>query len=100
MHTETLAISAAFDLVHPPDQSDEEMARFNVHDAKTHLSKLVERAHAGEEIIITKNGIPYARLVPLDAPRQRQPGSLKGLLKVGPEFFDELPADELEAWDQ
>ncbi len=69
----------------------------NVHKAKTHLSRLLERAHAGEEVIIAKNGKPYARLCPLSTPEPRRPGLLKG--KIGAEFFDPLPAEELEAWE-
>ncbi|OYY88944.1 MAG: hypothetical protein B7Y45_13805 [Sphingomonas sp. 28-66-16] len=54
----------------------------NVHAAKTHLSKLMDRAHAGEEIILAKAGVPYAKLVPYSAPvkQPRQPGRLKHLL--------------------
>lgn len=56
---------------------------FNVHDAKSNLSKLIDRAHAGEEIVIAKAGKPYARLMPLpsvsDGPRQ--PGRFKHLLR-------------------
>ena len=69
----------------------------NVHEAKTQLSKLLERAHAGEEIIIAKNGKPYARLVPLEAQRAREPGLLPG--KLEDSFFDPLPEDELSAWE-
>lgn len=70
----------------------------NVHEAKTNLSRLLERAHAGEEIVLAKAGKPYARLVPLAPdPRRRRPGRLPDLV-VGPEFFEPLPADELEAW--
>jgi prevent-host-death family protein len=70
----------------------------NVHEAKTHLSRLIDQAHAGEEIILAKAGKPYARLVPL-APetRQRIPGRLKG--RLGDEFFEVLPEDELSAWN-
>ena len=50
----------------------------NVHEAKTHLSKLLERAHAGEEIILAKAGKPYARLMPL-ASKRRRGGQLPGL---------------------
>jgi prevent-host-death family protein len=46
----------------------------NVHEAKTTLSALLERAHNGEEIILAKAGKPYARLVPLAEPRERVPG--------------------------
>jgi prevent-host-death family protein len=73
------------------------MARkVNVHEAKTHFSQLLDRAHAGEEIVIAKGGTPYARLVPLAAPSRREPGLLKG--KLGEEFFEPLPEVELKAW--
>ena len=64
----------------------------NVHEAKTHLSRLLERVHGGEEIIIAKSGEPYARLAPLkEQPAKRQPGTLKGLVEVGDAFFAPLP---------
>lgn len=70
----------------------------NVHEAKTHFSRLLEQAHAGQEIILAKAGKPYARLVPLLAePPRRQPGRLAG--KVDADFFDPLPDTELDAWD-
>lgn len=66
----------------------------NVHEAKTHLSRLLERAHAGEEIIIAKSGEPYARLMPLtDRQPKRQPGTLKGLVELTDDFFEPLPED-------
>jgi prevent-host-death family protein len=69
----------------------------NVHEAKTHLSRLLEQAHAGEEIILAKAGKPYARLMPLEvAPSRRQPGRLTGTL--GAAFFEPLPGEELRAW--
>ena len=54
---------------------------FNVHEAKTQFSKLVDRAHAGEEIIVAKAVVPYAKLVPIEpvAKRRRQPGRWKHL---------------------
>lgn len=68
----------------------------NVHEAKTHLSRLLERAHAGEEIVLAKSGKPYARLVPL--PRtERTLGFLEG--KLDDSFFDPLPESELSAWE-
>lgn len=70
----------------------------NVHDAKTRLSRLLERAHAGEEIVIAKNGKPYARLVPLEAP-QRTLGFLAGRLTVPDEFFEPLEEEELKLWE-
>jgi len=74
------------------------MAMVNVHEAKTQLSKLLDRVHAGEEIVIAKNGEPYARLVPLERPKPREPGLLKG--KLEDSFFDPLPEDELAAWER
>ncbi len=68
----------------------------NVHAAKTHLSQLLERAHAGEEIIIAKAGKPYARLVPLDPAPKRPLGFVNA--PVADAFFDPLPDDELAAW--
>ena len=74
------------------------MVMVNVHEAKTHLSRLLERAHAGEEIIIAKGGRPHARLVPLEPPAPRQPGLLSG--KVEDSFFEPLPEAELAAWEK
>jgi prevent-host-death family protein len=68
----------------------------NIHQAKTQLSKLVERANRGEEIVIAKAGKPIAKLVPLDECRERRPGLAKGRLTEA--FFEPLPAEELEAW--
>jgi prevent-host-death family protein len=75
----------------------------NVHDAKTHFSKLLDRAHAGEEIILAKAGKPYAKLVPIGkapARPRRKPGGLK---VTGPipdaVWFDPLPESELELWE-
>lgn len=76
----------------------------NVHEAKTHFSRLLERAHAGEEIILAKAGKPYARLVPIapaaPAPK-RKPGRFKGEFGPIPDsvWFDPLPEDELAAWE-
>ena len=74
------------------------MKKVNVHEAKTNLSQLLERARAGEEIIIAKSGTPYARLVPLAAPKPRKPGLLKGTLDAA--FFEPLPKAELAAWEK
>ncbi len=70
----------------------------NIHEAKTHLSRILERVHAGEEIVLAKAGKPYARLVPIKGePMVRRPGRLVG--HVGEEFFEPLPEDELQAWE-
>lgn len=64
----------------------------NVHEAKTHLSRLLERVHAGEEIVIAKGGEPYAKLVPLsDRTAKREPGTLKNAVEIGKAFFVPLP---------
>ena len=74
----------------------------NIHAAKTHLSKLVDEAHAGAEIILAKNGVPYARLVPLDTPTKapRVLGQLR--MKLSPEAIEEslrpLDDEELAHW--
>ena len=73
-------------------------AMVNVHEAKTHFSRLLERAHGGEEIILAKAGKPYARLVPLPPSGERRSGQLAGLV-VGPEFFEPLPEEELKLWE-
>ena len=62
----------------------------NIYEAKTHLSDLVERAAAGEDIVIAKNGRPRARLVPVPPRARRQPGALKGKLWMSPEFDADL----------
>jgi prevent-host-death family protein len=70
------------------------MTTVNVHQAKTHLSRLLERAHAGEEIIIAKSGEPYARLGPLPGRQpKRQAGTLKGYVEITRAFFEPLPPD-------
>ena len=69
------------------------MKTVNVHEAKTHLSRLLERVRAGEEIVIAKGGEPCARLVPLETrPPRRAPGTLKRQVVVRKAFFDPLPA--------
>lgn len=67
----------------------------NVQEAKTHLSRLLERAHRGETIVLAKAGKPYARLVPLETRLPRKPGLLKGRFKLTDAFFEPLPEDEL-----
>lgn len=68
----------------------------NLYEAKTHLSKLVEAAARGEEIVIAKAGKPRARLVPLEKPQaKRTPGGLKGRIWIADDFDDELPPEVL-----
>lgn len=67
----------------------------NIQEAKTHLSRLVDRAAAGEEVVVARNGRPIARLVSLDeSPRARRGGWARGEITIGSDFDDALP-DEL-----
>jgi len=76
------------------------MTTVNVHEAKTQLSRLLDRAHAGEEIVIAKAGTPYARLVPLQAPAPRILGRYRDRDGALPDsFFEPLDEAELAAWD-
>jgi prevent-host-death family protein len=71
------------------------MRTVNIHMAKTHLSRLVEEAAAGEEIIIAKSGKPIARLCPLAEPKKRRElGRLRGQFEV-PDDFDTMCEDEI-----
>ena len=71
---------------------------FNLHEAKTHLSRLVDRAHAGEEIIVAKAGVPYAKLVPIDPPK-KEPRPFGGLnFELPDSFFEPMSEEELALW--
>jgi prevent-host-death family protein len=70
----------------------------NIYDAKTQLSRLIDRAAAGEDILIGRAGKPMVRLVPVADVLPRQPGLLKGLA-VPDALFDPLPEDELALWE-
>ena len=72
----------------------------NVHEAKTHLSRLLDRVSAGDEIIIAKAGKPVARLVPLNAPGERRLGLDAGLVTVPDGFNDALPDDVLADFER
>lgn len=76
------------------------MQTINIHEAKTHLSRLLEQVAAGEEIIIARAGKAIARLVPLDAPpKKRQLGLLKGKLKVPDDFDTPLTDGEMSLFE-
>jgi prevent-host-death family protein len=76
------------------------MPSVKVHEAKTNLSKLIQRACRGEEVIIARGSTPVVRLVPIGTVKgRRQPGVLRGKLRVGQEFFTPLPSAELAAWE-
>ena len=69
------------------------MVKVNLYEAKARLSALVERAAAGEEIVIAKAGRPRARLVPLADDGERRPGRAKGRIRIAADFDAPLPAD-------
>lgn len=73
------------------------VAQVNVQDAKTHLSGLLARVEAGEEIVIARGGQPIARLVAIERAPRRQLGLLAW--SVPESFFEPLPEAELSAWE-
>lgn len=76
------------------------MSVFTIHQAKTNFSRLIEKASAGEEVIIARGSKPVARVVPVgEVKGKRQPGSLKATLGERPEFFEPLPMGGLPAWE-
>ena len=67
------------------------MTQVKIHDAKTHLSRLLEQVEAGEEVVISRAGRPIARLVAYRVlPKPRRPGGWKGQVRMAPDF-DQLP---------
>jgi prevent-host-death family protein len=76
------------------------METITIHKAKTQLSRLIEKACRGESVVIARGSKPVVRLVAIEDKRgHRKPGALKGKIRVGPEFFEPLPAEELEGWE-
>ena len=76
------------------------MKQVNIHQAKTELSKLVERVEAGEEVLITRAGKPVAKLVPLNRGRgRRKLGLLDGKFKIPDDFNKPLPPSILRAFE-
>ena len=76
------------------------MVEVNTHQAKTHLSRLLQRVAAGEEIVISRAGKPLARLVPFRQPnRKRTLGDDKGRFQVPEDFNAPLPDDLIEAFE-
>lgn len=71
----------------------------NMHQAKSSLSRLVERALAGEDVVIARNGEPLVRLVPVPKQREpRVPGRMKGQIWIAPDF-DQMSEEELKDWE-
>jgi prevent-host-death family protein len=71
-----------------------------IHTAKTTLSQLLARVEAGEEIVLARGKEPIAKLVPFQPPpTRRQFGALRGVIGVGPDFFEPLSEQDLAAWE-
>jgi len=73
------------------------MRTVNVHEAKTHLSRLLDAVEAGEEIVLARAGRPCARLVPLEPVTDRRLGFVEGAITS--DFFDALDDEELTTWE-
>lgn len=71
------------------------MVEVSVHEAKTHLSRLLRRVASGEEVVISRSGKPVARLVAIGPPKRRELGRDRGLFVVPDDFDDPLPAEVL-----
>lgn len=76
------------------------MTRVTIHEAKTHLSRLLEEVEKGGEVVISRRDKPIARLVSIEKVRpERKPGRFAGQFELGPEFFEPLPEEELRLWE-
>jgi len=72
----------------------------NVHEAKTHLSRLLAEVERGGEVTIARAGRPIARLVPASPPAKRELGLERGKIWISPDFDDPMPDDWLDEWDR
>lgn len=75
----------------------------NITQAKTSLSRLINRALAGEEVVIARRGHPLVKLIPVPKPAQRKPrvpGRFKGKIWIAPDCFEPMSEDELKLWGQ
>ncbi len=74
--------------------------KVSIHEAKTHLSRLLHQVMSGEEIIIAKSGVPVARIIPIEQKKKkRQAGSAKGKFVIPETFYDALPEETLAAFE-
>jgi prevent-host-death family protein len=76
------------------------MAEVGVHQAKTHLSRLLQRVAAGEEIVITRSGRPVAKLVPVSESGSRELGLDQGRFTIPDDFNEPLPEDILQIFER
>jgi len=72
----------------------------NMHEAKTNLSKLIEAARRGEDVLVARAGKPVARIVALPSERRRRLGQWKGKVRMAPDFDAPLSPDELARWEE
>lgn len=74
--------------------------QYNVHEAKTHLSRLLDQVAAGEEVILAKAGVPVARIVPVvRPPGERELGTERGRVFIADDFDAPLPGDLLDSFE-
>lgn len=67
--------------------------RYNVHEAKTHLSRLIDQVEKGEDVVICRSGKPVVHLKPYVSATGRKGGQWKGLVRIGKDFDEPLPRD-------
>lgn len=75
------------------------MTTVTIHEAKTHLSRLIADVLAGKEVVIARGKNPVVKLVPLEAKPKRVSGLWKGQIEIGPEFFEPMSEEELRLWE-
>ena len=75
------------------------MTQVGIHEAKTHLSRLLRRVAAGEEVVIARAGRPIARLVPVRETRPRELGRDRGVFSVPDDFDESLPDETLRSFE-
>ena len=75
------------------------MKYYNIHEAKTHLSRLLARVSAGEEVVIANAGVPVARLVPMAGGAERILGGEQGRITISPDFDAPLPPDVMAGFE-
>lgn len=71
----------------------------NIHEAKTHLSRLLQQAAGGDEIFIAKAGRLMARLIPVELEHERKPGKFRDSIQLGDAWMEALPEEELKGWE-
>jgi prevent-host-death family protein len=90
-----------FSILAPKVKGEFMASIINVHEAKTHFSKLLSRIYEGEEIVIARSGKPVARLVPIEKTMEkRMPGTAKGQINLSYGFQDEMPDGVQEEFEE